>query len=320
MSTDDPVLPAHEHAKRRELARALRVALEELRTLCGGDWARLMELDAEVSLLVQQLRLSLPDAPPAGSGFKHAGGTHIPYELSPGGRQVFGTFSWYDRLDHLIALAKAIESEPEPGAGEGKRRKRGRPDSEEWRFAPSDKGYSISGFGESGHLPGYKGLSDIARLIATPDVPVSMLELDGADQRLQNDRHSHQPAVDAEGKREIAERRRELKADLERAEQENNTVEADLARKQIEELDRSFTSAKGLGGKARDLNDLYNKLRPKIYGRLRDVYKAMRKATPPMDKLADHFESSIGSTDKTAYVYRPVGGSPPWQFQPVVKK
>src|SRR5262249_22682382 len=46
----------------------------------------------------------------------------------------------------------------------------------EWCFAPSGDGYFVAGFGESGHLSGYKGLADIARLIEAPGVPVPMLD------------------------------------------------------------------------------------------------------------------------------------------------
>jgi hypothetical protein len=95
--------------------------------------------------------------------------------------------------------AKPAPQQQEPLAGQGTEKA-----SEEWRFAPTETRYSIAGFGQSGYLPKkYKGLSDIARLIATPDVPVSMLDLDGADQRLRNDHRSHQPVVDADGKQKI---------------------------------------------------------------------------------------------------------------------
>jgi hypothetical protein len=194
------------------------------------------------------------------------------------------------------------------------------PPSVKWCFAPSGDGYFVAGFGESGHLSGYKGLSDIARLIKTPGEPVPMLDLEGAGQQLKRDRRSRQPAVDAPGLQQIAGQLKELKADLERALAEKNTVEADAARSQIEQLEASRASAMGVGGKMRDLNDLYNRLRPKIHGRLQTVYNAMREADPPMKQLADHFELSISCEGGSGFVYRPVGTPPPWRFERTEQK
>jgi hypothetical protein len=185
----------------------------------------------------------------------------------------------------------------------------------EWCFVPSGNGYLIAGFGESGHLSGYKGLADIARLIKTPGVAVPMMELEGAGKQARNDRRTPQPAVDDPGRREIVERLQELRGDLDKAEQENNTVDADVARAEIDQLEASLVSTHGLGGKPRDLNNLYNKLRPKIQGRLRTVYKAMRESDPPMTKLADHFALSISAESGSGFIYRPAADPPPWQFE-----
>jgi hypothetical protein len=194
------------------------------------------------------------------------------------------------------------------------------PPSVEWCFAPSGDGYFVAGFGESGHLSGYKGLADIARLIEAPGVPIPMLDLEGAGQQLTKDRRSRQPALDATGVQQIVGQLKELRADRERALAENNSVEADAAQAQIEQLEASLATAKGVGGKVRDLNDLYNKLRPKIHGRLRTVYKVMREADPPMKQLADHLELSISCEGASAFIYRPAGDPPPWQFERAEQK
>jgi hypothetical protein len=187
--------------------------------------------------------------------------------------------------------------------------------SAEFVFAPSGKGYDVRGFGEAGHLAGYKGLTVLARLIATPAKSVPMLELIGADQRLQNDRRSTQPSVDTQGLRNVEEQLWELQADLTKAERENNTVEADSARQQIAELEDYLAAAKGRGGKIRDLNNPLDKLRSRIHGQLGSVYKAMREANPPMSELANHFELSIFA-EGGDYMYRPAGAPPPWKAQP----
>jgi hypothetical protein len=185
----------------------------------------------------------------------------------------------------------------------------------EWCFVPSGNGYFIAGFGESGHLSSYKGLSDIARLIKTPGVAVPMMELEGTGEQARNDRRTPQPAVDGTGRRQIVERLQELRWDLEKAERENNTVDADVARAEIDQLEASLASAHGIGGKVRDLNNLYNKLRPRIHGRLRTVYNAMQEADPPMKRLAEHFGLSISSEGGSGFIYRPASDPPAWQFE-----
>jgi hypothetical protein len=195
-----------------------------------------------------------------------------------------------------------------------------RPPSQEWYFSPSGNGYYITGFGESGHLSGRKGLSDLARLIQARGKLVPMLELEGANQQQKRDRRSCQPSVDTKELQQAAERLQELRVDLEQALKENNSVEADTTRAEIEQLESSLRSAKGLGGKVRDLNNLFDKLRPKIHGRLRTVYEAMRKADPPMNKLAEHFELSISCEGGRGFIYRPAGDPPPWLFQRATEK
>jgi hypothetical protein len=185
---------------------------------------------------------------------------------------------------------------------------------EQWFFARSGNGYFVAGFGESGHLSGYKGLSDIARLIRSPGEAVPMLELEGADKH-KRDRRTRQPAAGTEELQKISKELRELRADLERAQKENKTVEADVVQEEIQQLEASLAATKGLGGKVRDLNNQFDKLRPKIYGRLRTVYEAMRKADPPMTRLAEHFEVSISCEGGSGFIYRPAGNRPPWQFQ-----
>jgi hypothetical protein len=187
--------------------------------------------------------------------------------------------------------------------------------TEECLFAPSGNGYFIKGFGEYGHLGGYKGLDVIARLIRTPGELVSMLELVGADDRTKADRRSPQRVLDADAKKKIREELQERRADLEQARKKNNTVEADLAEADVEKLQQQLLQAEGLHGKDRDLNNPFEKLRPQIHGQLKTVYKAMRKADPQMTRLAEHFDLSISSEGGTGFIYRPAAGSPPWQFQ-----
>jgi hypothetical protein len=182
-------------------------------------------------------------------------------------------------------------------------------------FAPSGNGYDLRGFGEAGHLSNLKGLHVVYQLIQTPGGAVSMLDLAGADDRLRADRRTRQDVLDPDAKRDIVEELNDLHADLERARARNNTVEADLAEKAIEQLTQHLLQAAGLGGKSRDLNNPFDQLRPRIHGQLKTVYQAMRDSNPPMSRLAEHFESSITSEGGSTFVYRPARTRPPWQFQ-----
>jgi hypothetical protein len=219
----------------------------------------------------------------------------------------------------LAALRDWHIDETKNGSGEREEGGKGAissspPVVEEFLFAPSGNGYLIKGFGETGHLPGYKGLDVIAQLIRSPGKPVSMLDLVRADDRTKVDKRSPQEVLDPEAKKAIRDRLRELEADLERARKDNATVEADLAETEIDKLAEQLLQAEGLGGKDRDLNNVFEKLRPKIHGRLNTVYKAMREAKPPMLKLAEHFGFSISAEGGTGFIYRPAGEPPPWQF------
>jgi hypothetical protein len=142
-----------------------------------------------------------------------------------------------------------------------------------------------------------------------------MLELAGAEQRLKADRRSRQPALGPEEVQQALARRRELQGDLDRAKAENDSVAADITAEELQQLDDILRTAAGLGGKARDLNNLYDRLRPTIYGRLQTVYKAMKAANPPMKLLAEHFETSISCEGGSGFVYRPAGKPPSWQFR-----
>jgi hypothetical protein len=147
-----------------------------------------------------------------------------------------------------------------------------------------------------------------------------MRELVGDNQQLKSDRRSHQPSVDRTELQQASKRLRELRADQVKAQEENNTVEADTIQAEIDQMVRILRSAQGLGGKLRDLNNRFDKLRPKIHGRLRTVYEAMRRADPPMNKLAEHFDLSISCEGGSGFIYRPAGDPPPWQFRRATEK
>jgi hypothetical protein len=193
-------------------------------------------------------------------------------------------------------------------------------DNELFAFYLSGTGYYIAGFGEHGHVSNLKGFQQIYLLIQTPGNPVPMLTLVEADEdeRIAVDKRSQQPMLDPRAKQELYDKIAEEKADLEQAEFDNNNVEANHCREEIEKLETELRKATGLGGKSRDLNTNFDKLRSRIAGTLKTSYEKLQAANPPMKLLANHFELSI-SADGTgkAYIYRPALNPPPeWDIEP----
>jgi hypothetical protein len=104
----------------------------------------------------------------------------------------------------------------------------------------------------------------------------------------------------------------EYDQEIEQAEAERRYGEAQALREEKDGLLASLQANLGLGGKPRNLNALTNKLRPRIHAALQRAYAALRGASPPLSKLANHFERSIRS-EGTLFVYAPE--SPPaWSF------
>jgi hypothetical protein len=177
--------------------------------------------------------------------------------------------------------------------------------TDEWIWAPEGNGYLVAALGERGHFSKLKGLAMIEKLVQSPGQPVPMALLAGcAGEQLKKDKRTKQPTMDRQALQEAYNRSSVLRTELEQAEAEGRTLEADEHRAELEALQREIRSVLGIKGKVRDLNDLANKLRPTIHARLNQVYKAMREATPAMPRLAEYLDSAIGS-EGAAFVYRP---------------
>ena len=77
----------------------------------------------------------------------------------------------------------------------------------------------------------------------------------------------------------------------------------DLAEKEIANLESQLSADIGIAGRSRDINSEADKLRPRIHGCLKTIYKTLRDTRPPMNELANHFEGAI-SSESGAFVYR----------------
>jgi hypothetical protein len=265
-------------------------------------------LDAEINRVVERLHAGTQDrsAPPDQGGLGQGDSTG---EASSG-------VAGYEEAGELTGDEGTGDARDQHTVGQGQESE----ESLEFVFVPSGNGYEIKGFGESGHIKKLKGLKVIARLISTPNVSVSMEELVGGTGQKGTDRRTPQVAFDPEAEKKIKAEMRELQNDLTKARKNNDHGEVERVEREIEKLQRHVLQAKGLGGRKRDLNNPYDKLRPRIYSQLQDVYAAMRKAKPPMLKLAEHFELAISSEGGNAYIYRPGPLAPSWNKPPEEQK
>jgi hypothetical protein len=179
-------------------------------------------------------------------------------------------------------------------------------DETEVAFMRDGDGYFIRGFGESGHVTRLRGFDIIARLVRTPSVPVPMLELFGGalDKGIAADQRSRQETLDSQAVKDIRNRLAELRADYDKAEAKNNTVEMTSAETQIEELKSRLLADTGLAGRSRDMNSDNDRLRPTIYGNLKRAYQKLLSTKPPMVQLANYFEQTISSRGG-AFIYSP---------------
>lgn len=171
-------------------------------------------------------------------------------------------------------------------------------------FRPDGDGYFLRGFGEEGHFSvnGAKGLHDLFRLIQSPGVPVPMLELEAGRgvKQAEGDGRSRQPIADAETLKQISDKRNELIAEIESAE---NYLERDELQAELDKLETSASKLVGLNGKSRNLNaNNLNRMKSNISGRIKTACKNIEPSFP---KLAQHFRDTTGSVDAAFYSYTP---------------
>ena len=187
-------------------------------------------------------------------------------------------------------------------------------------FRPDGDGYFLRGFCEEGHVTskGAIGLHDIFRLVQSPGVPVPMLELDAGPgtQRRSGDSQSKQPIADSQTREDIAQKRSELLAAIERADSE---LERQELQEELESLETEAAKLFGLNGEPRDVNNPNNKLRPKIHGRIRDACQKLKTCQPkPFPLMAEHFELAIGA-EGACFTYTPGIPNLHWQTEPTSK-
>jgi len=195
----------------------------------------------------------------------------------------------------------------------------------EWVFACYGTTYEIAGWGERPRLKWMAGLGYIEKLLRRAGEAIEFAELVGddaperateaaeqtADENLELDKWSDQPALDRQAFREYHERLNEIDTELEDARQCNDSGRQERLEREKEEILAAFQAAKGLGNNTRNLNTDADKLRSRISVAIRRACKKLADNQAP--KLAQHFKESI-SAERGAFRYAPKLTTPKWSF------
>jgi hypothetical protein len=198
------------------------------------------------------------------------------------------------------------------------------PKQPEWLFACHGTVCEIAGLGERATLVWLTGLGYIEKLLRQPGRPIPYADLvavtaperateaaeQTANEVLELDDWSDQPALDKQALRKYHERVKEIGAELAEARQSNDSGWQGRLEKEREEILAEVRKAMALGGVPRNLNSEENKLRCRIAAALNTARKAIKEAKMP--KLAEHFRKNIHA-ESGQYIYNPEQ-PPPWSF------
>ncbi len=146
------------------------------------------------------------------------------------------------------------------------------------------------------HLAPSKGLDDLARLLASPGREIHCLELAGAAV----EERDIGTAIDARARRESAERVRELQAEIDEADANNDRARAERARVELDQIVDELTAALGLGGRARRSGGTAERARSAVTHRIRAAIKRIDEAHPTLGR---HLGVSV--TSGAYCCYRP---------------
>jgi predicted ATPase len=175
-------------------------------------------------------------------------------------------------------------------------------------FRREGKLWTLGFEGQVVHLPDLKGLHDLARLLEAPGQELHCLELAGGDGRssasaagpadglgLQGDAGE---LLDERAKAEYRRRLLELREEAERAEAANDTVRAERAREELDELTQALAAAFGLGGRPRKAGDPAERARSAVTWRIRSAVTKIEQAHPALGR---HLRNSVRTGVFCAY-------------------
>jgi predicted ATPase len=141
-----------------------------------------------------------------------------------------------------------------------------------------------------------KGMSDLARLLASPGQEISAMDLMGSTKT----GGLIEETLDGRARRELTERIRELQAEVDEAEAYNDLMRADRAAAEMDRLVDELSAAVGLGGRARTTGSDQERARSAVTQRVRSTIGRIALHAPA---LARHLSNSVETG--TFCVYRP---------------
>ncbi len=137
-------------------------------------------------------------------------------------------------------------------------------------------------------LPDSNGLGQLARLLTTPGVEVSAIELAGrADTPVARDLG---PSLDARAKRAYRQRLLELQAEVDHAEAANDAVRGERAHVEMDALLRELKRTVGLGGRDRPTGSGAERARVNVARSLRRAIAAIADQAP---LLGEHLKEAV---------------------------
>ena len=140
----------------------------------------------------------------------------------------------------------------------------------------------------SAHVPNTVGMTQLARLLGMPGMPLSAVTLSGtpSDGALRD----LGPALDARAKREFRQRITELRADIDEAHANNDLGRLESAESELDAVMASLRSAVGLGGRDRPQGSGAERARVNVTRSLRRAISLIGQRIPA---LGAHLERSV---------------------------
>lgn len=164
------------------------------------------------------------------------------------------------------------------------------------RLVDQGEYWEVTFAGRAIHAKTSKGLTDIHRLLSTPGREIHCLELVGAGV----EQSSTGEVLDPVARRDYEQRIRDLQADIDAADADNDYARADRARVELDAIVDHLTAAFGLGGRSRRGGGTAERARSAVTQRIRSTIRRLGAVHP---ELGRHLEASI--TTGTYCVYRP---------------
>lgn len=163
--------------------------------------------------------------------------------------------------------------------------------------------WSVSFAGKVVRLRDVKGVRDIARLVASPNHEVHVLELAGSAAGTPGDMGTAtvDPVLDERAKAELRRRVAELEQEIDEAASWSDEARAARAREELDFLLHELAGALGLGGRDRALGAPAERARKAVKARIDDALGRIAHEHP---ELATHLRRSIKTG--TFCVYTPV--------------